>query len=191
MTTSFPERQRRTEAPGVTGALLWFGLVTGTVQGGTVVTGLDWRWATLIPVFVGGAVLACAEAGWPGLPMLGSPIGPALRLGAFLLVEARHRYLSPRGRPTVGQIPFGRYGGRACLPHLYARGALGHAPVATGSSPRAPPRRVAVAFLCLAELGKKEITVASMYFLAYADGTWPRLTVSGHHPFKPVSGRLS
>jgi hypothetical protein len=141
----FPEGRRRTETPGVDGALLWFGLVTGSIRGGTVVTGLDWRWTTLIPVFVGAAALTGVEACWAGLPMLGSPIGPALRLGAFMLVELRHRYrgrpASPFGRPTAGLITLGRYGGRTFFPSLCGRDVLGRSRAGAGTCPRAPPHR--------------------------------------------------
>ncbi|MGA4543586.1 MFS transporter [Uniformispora flossi] len=57
LTTSFPEGPQRTKALGVNGALLSLGFVIGTIGGGIIVNGLNWRWTMLLLVAMGGLVL--------------------------------------------------------------------------------------------------------------------------------------
>ncbi|GAA1527882.1 MFS transporter [Actinomadura kijaniata] len=119
LTAVFPEGPRRTRALGVNGAVLSLGFVTGTIGGGVVTTGLDWRWTMLLLVLIGAAALAGAallprdgdrtatRLDVPGAVLAsgglfalvyavstGAHAGwaavAAVALGAFLLVEARH-----------------------------------------------------------------------------------------------------
>ncbi|MFC4012775.1 MFS transporter [Nonomuraea purpurea] len=119
MTTAFPEGPRRTRAMGVNGALLSLGFVIGTIGGGVVTSGLDWRWTMFILVGIGVLVLVGALAVVPraggglaarldvpgavlasaglfalvyGISTLGwwSVAAAVLLLGAFLAVESRH-----------------------------------------------------------------------------------------------------
>ncbi|MGK5556588.1 MFS transporter [Actinomadura kijaniata] len=119
LTAVFPEGPRRTRALGVNGAVLSLGFVTGTIGGGVVTTGLDWRWTMLLLVLIGAAALAgaallprdgdrtAARLDVPGAVLAsgglfalvyavstGAHAGwaavAAVALGAFLLVEARH-----------------------------------------------------------------------------------------------------
>ncbi|APU15406.1 MFS transporter [Actinoalloteichus fjordicus] len=57
LTSLFPEGPRRDKALGVSGALLSFGFVAGTIGGGVVTSGLSWRWTMLILVIMGAVVL--------------------------------------------------------------------------------------------------------------------------------------
>ncbi|MFC5185346.1 MFS transporter [Actinomadura harenae] len=60
MTAAFPEGPRRTRALGVNGALLSLGFVIGTIGGGLITSGLNWRWTMLILVGIGALVMAGA-----------------------------------------------------------------------------------------------------------------------------------
>ncbi|MFC8217567.1 MFS transporter [Streptomyces sp. NPDC057362] len=60
MTTSFPEGPQRTRALGVNGAVLSLGFVLGTLGGGVITSGLNWRWTMLILVIIGALVLVGA-----------------------------------------------------------------------------------------------------------------------------------
>ncbi len=60
MTASFPEGPQRTKALGINGALLSLGFVTGTIGGGLITSGLNWRWTMLLLVVIGSVVLAGA-----------------------------------------------------------------------------------------------------------------------------------
>lgn len=60
MTTAFPEGPKRTRALGVNGAVLSLGFVLGTLGGGVITSGLNWRWTMLILVIIGAVVLAGA-----------------------------------------------------------------------------------------------------------------------------------
>ncbi|MEU0688384.1 MFS transporter [Streptomyces uncialis] len=60
MTTAFPEGPQRTRALGVNGAVLSLGFVLGTLGGGVITSGLNWRWTMLILVIIGVLVLVCA-----------------------------------------------------------------------------------------------------------------------------------
>ena len=60
MTTSFPEGPQRTRALGVNGAVLSLGFVLGTLGGGVITSGLNWRWTMLILVIIGVLVLVGA-----------------------------------------------------------------------------------------------------------------------------------
>ncbi|MFJ3532958.1 MFS transporter [Streptomyces sp. NPDC090132] len=60
MTASFPEGPRRTKALGINGALLSLGFVTGTIGGGLITSGFNWRWTMLLLALIGSAVLVGA-----------------------------------------------------------------------------------------------------------------------------------
>ncbi|MWA04118.1 MFS transporter [Actinomadura sp. LD22] len=60
LTAAFPEGPRRTRALGVNGALLSLGFVIGTIGGGLITSGLDWRWTMLLLAGIGALVLAGA-----------------------------------------------------------------------------------------------------------------------------------
>ncbi|MEU5868386.1 MFS transporter [Nonomuraea sp. NPDC047529] len=62
MTAAFPEGPRRTRALGVNGALLSLGFVIGTIGGGLITSGLNWRWTMLILFGIGVLVVAGAFA---------------------------------------------------------------------------------------------------------------------------------
>ncbi|MBO2455348.1 MFS transporter [Actinomadura barringtoniae] len=62
MTSAFPEGPQRTRALGVNGALLSLGFVIGTIGGGLITSGLNWRWTMLILTAMGLVVLAGAVA---------------------------------------------------------------------------------------------------------------------------------
>ncbi|WP_372505797.1 MFS transporter [Actinomadura madurae] len=66
LTTVFPEGPRRTRALGVNGAVLSLGFVLGTLGGGMITSGLDWRWTMLFLVAVGALVLLGAATVLPG-----------------------------------------------------------------------------------------------------------------------------
>ncbi|WP_329224924.1 MFS transporter [Streptomyces sp. NBC_01460] len=57
MTTTFPDGSKRTRALGVNGAVLSLGFVLGTLGGGVITSGLNWRWTMLILVLIGAVVL--------------------------------------------------------------------------------------------------------------------------------------
>ncbi|WP_232383375.1 MFS transporter [Actinomadura violacea] len=57
MTAAFPEGPRRTRALGVNGALLSLGFVIGTIGGGLITSGLNWRWTMLILFTIGSLVM--------------------------------------------------------------------------------------------------------------------------------------
>ncbi|MDL4813387.1 MFS transporter [Actinomadura opuntiae] len=62
MTGAFPEGPQRTRALGVNGALLSLGFVIGTIGGGLITSGLNWRWTMLILFGIGALVLVGAVA---------------------------------------------------------------------------------------------------------------------------------
>ncbi|WP_078840848.1 MFS transporter [Streptomyces antioxidans] len=66
MTTAFPEGPRRTRALGVNGAVLSLGFVLGTLGGGVITSGLNWRWTMLTLVIIGALVLLGATVLLPG-----------------------------------------------------------------------------------------------------------------------------
>ncbi|MCF6470364.1 MFS transporter [Nonomuraea sp. MG754425] len=57
LTSAFPEGPRRTRALGVNGALLSLGFVAGTIGGGLITSGLNWRWTMLLLALIGVLVL--------------------------------------------------------------------------------------------------------------------------------------
>ncbi|MFI6283432.1 MFS transporter [Streptomyces sp. NPDC051018] len=57
MTAAFPEGPQRTRALGVNGAVLSLGFVLGTLGGGVITSGLNWRWTMLILVIIAAVVL--------------------------------------------------------------------------------------------------------------------------------------
>ncbi|WP_246342713.1 MFS transporter [Actinomadura verrucosospora] len=60
MTAAFPEGPQRTRALGVNGALLSLGFVIGTIGGGLITSGLNWRWTMLILFAIGSLVMLAA-----------------------------------------------------------------------------------------------------------------------------------
>ncbi|TDD80268.1 MFS transporter [Actinomadura darangshiensis] len=65
LTTAFPDGPRRTRALGVNGAVLSLGFVLGTLGGGVITSGLDWRWTMLFLTAIGTLVLLGAVAVLP------------------------------------------------------------------------------------------------------------------------------
>ncbi|MGW0070176.1 MFS transporter [Streptosporangium sandarakinum] len=65
MTTVFPEGPQRAKALGVNGAVLSLGFVLGTLGGGVITSGLNWRWTMLILVIIGALVLVGATTVLP------------------------------------------------------------------------------------------------------------------------------
>ncbi|MEV3925300.1 MFS transporter [Actinomadura coerulea] len=57
LTAAFPEGPRRTRALGVNGAVLSLGFVLGTLGGGIITSGLNWRWTMLFLAAISGLVL--------------------------------------------------------------------------------------------------------------------------------------
>jgi MFS family permease len=57
MTAAFPEGPRRTRALGVNGAVLSLGFVLGTLGGGVITSGLNWRWTMLLLAVISVMVL--------------------------------------------------------------------------------------------------------------------------------------
>lgn len=60
LTSVFPEGPQRTRALGVNGALLSLGFVVGTIGGGVITSGFDWRWTMALLALMGSAVLVGA-----------------------------------------------------------------------------------------------------------------------------------
>lgn len=60
MTSVFPEGPQRTRAFAVNGTLLSTGFVVGTIGGGVITSGLDWRWTMVLLVALGAVVLTGA-----------------------------------------------------------------------------------------------------------------------------------
>ncbi|GAA0927326.1 MFS transporter [Nonomuraea longicatena] len=93
MTTTFPEGPQRTRALGINGALLSLGFVAGTIGGGIITNGLNWRWTMLILVFMGALILLGALALLPrdgerGTARLDVPGAVLVSTGLFALVYA-------------------------------------------------------------------------------------------------------
>jgi MFS family permease len=65
MTTVFPDGPQRTRALGVNGAVLSLGFVLGTLGGGVITSGLNWRWTMLLLAAIGALVLLGATAVLP------------------------------------------------------------------------------------------------------------------------------
>ncbi|MGH4028462.1 MFS transporter [Actinomycetota bacterium Odt1-20B] len=57
MTSAFPEGPQRTKALSVNGALVSLGFVVGTIGGGVITSGLDWRWTMVLLTALGSVVL--------------------------------------------------------------------------------------------------------------------------------------
>lgn len=91
MTSAFPEGPRRARAMGVNGALLSLGFVIGTIGGGLITSGLNWRWTMLILVAIGalvlfGAVSVVRESEGRTLATLDVPGAVLASAGLFALV---------------------------------------------------------------------------------------------------------
>jgi MFS family permease len=65
MTTLFPDGPQRTRALGVNGAVLSLGFVLGTLGGGVITSGLNWRWTMLLLAAIGALVLLGAATVLP------------------------------------------------------------------------------------------------------------------------------
>ncbi|MFE0100200.1 MFS transporter [Streptomyces sp. NPDC059009] len=57
MTSAFPEGPQRTKALSVNGALVSLGFVVGTIGGGVITSGLNWRWTMVLLMALGSVVL--------------------------------------------------------------------------------------------------------------------------------------
>ncbi|MEU4542130.1 MFS transporter [Nonomuraea dietziae] len=91
MTSAFPEGPRRARAMGVNGALLSLGFVIGTIGGGLITSGLNWRWTMLILMAIGalvllGAVSVVRESESRSLARLDGPGAVLASAGLFALV---------------------------------------------------------------------------------------------------------
>ncbi|MEV4372969.1 MFS transporter [Nonomuraea sp. NPDC049637] len=78
MTGTFQEGPQRTRALGVNGALLSLGFVVGTIGGGLITSGLNWRWTMLVLFGIGvlvmtGAVTAVRQTAVRGRARLDVP----------------------------------------------------------------------------------------------------------------------
>ncbi|GAA4235524.1 MFS transporter [Actinomadura meridiana] len=91
LTSSFPEGPRRTRALGVNGALLSLGFVVGTIGGGLITNGLNWRWTMLILFVIGtislvGAVTLLPRSDDRGASRLDVPGAALITAGLLALV---------------------------------------------------------------------------------------------------------
>ncbi|MEV4159692.1 MFS transporter [Nonomuraea dietziae] len=91
MTSAFPEGPRRARAMGVNGALLSLGFVIGTIGGGLITSGLNWRWTMLLLMAIGalvllGAVSVVRESESRSLARLDVPGAVLASAGLFALV---------------------------------------------------------------------------------------------------------
>ncbi|MER6575168.1 MFS transporter [Nonomuraea sp. NPDC001023] len=91
MTGTFQEGPQRTRALGVNGALLSLGFVVGTIGGGLITSGLNWRWTMLVLFGIGvlvmtGAVTVVRETAVRGRARLDVPGALLASGGLFALV---------------------------------------------------------------------------------------------------------
>ncbi|MBB4917254.1 MFS transporter [Streptosporangium saharense] len=106
MTAAFPEGPRRTRALGVNGALLSLGFVVGTIGGGLITSGLNWRWTMLILFGIGvlvmlGAITVVRETTSPSRTRLDIPGAVLASGGLFALVYG----ISTGGEAGWGSLP--------------------------------------------------------------------------------------
>ncbi|MEV5749703.1 MFS transporter [Actinoallomurus sp. NPDC052308] len=106
MTAAFPEGPRRTRALGVNGALLSLGFVIGTIGGGLITSGLNWRWTMLMLFGIGllvllGAITVIREPAGRGRTRLDVPGAILASGGLFALVYG----ISTGGRAGWGSAP--------------------------------------------------------------------------------------
>ncbi|MEV4258434.1 hypothetical protein AB0J52_35210, partial [Spirillospora sp. NPDC049652] len=102
---AFPEGPRRTRALGVNGALLSLGFVIGTIGGGLITSGLNWRWTMLILFGIGalvvtGAVTVVPETAGRSRARLDVPGAILASGGLFALVYG----ISDGGRAGWGSV---------------------------------------------------------------------------------------
>ncbi|MEV0664145.1 MFS transporter [Actinomadura luteofluorescens] len=111
MTAAFPEGPRRTRALGVNGAVLSLGFVLGTLGGGVITSGLNWRWTMLLLAVISVLVLLGTTtlprgAGTRAPARLDVPGAMLASIGLFALVYgistgADAGWASP---PTLGSL---------------------------------------------------------------------------------------
>ncbi|MFB9840391.1 MFS transporter, partial [Actinoallomurus acaciae] len=106
MIAAFPEGPRRTRALGVNGALLSLGFVVGTIGGGLITSGLNWRWTMLILFGIGslvmlGALTVVRESGRGSRARLDVPGAILASGGLFALVYG----ISTGDRAGWGSVP--------------------------------------------------------------------------------------
>ena len=111
MTAAFPEGPRRTRALGVNGAVLSLGFVLGTLGGGVITSGLNWRWTMLLLAAISVLVLLGTTTLPPGTgtratARLDVPGAVLASIGLFALVYgistgADAGWASP---PTLGSL---------------------------------------------------------------------------------------
>ncbi|MER6511499.1 MFS transporter [Nonomuraea sp. NPDC001636] len=106
MTGTFPEGPQRTRALGVNGALLSLGFVVGTIGGGLITSGLNWRWTMLILFAIGvlvmtGALTVVRETAVRGRARLDVPGALLASGGLFALVYG----ISTGGAAGWGSLP--------------------------------------------------------------------------------------
>lgn len=105
MTAAFPEGPQRTRALGVNGALLSLGFVIGTIGGGLITSGLNWRWTMLILFGIGalvvtGALTVVPDASGRSRARLDVPGAILASGGLFALVYG----ISDGGRAGWGSV---------------------------------------------------------------------------------------
>ncbi|WP_199791065.1 MULTISPECIES: MFS transporter [unclassified Streptomyces] len=114
MTSLFPEGPRRTRALAVNGALLSLGFVVGTIRGGVITNGLNWRWTMALLVTLGSVVLTGALAVLPRhgdvrranrLDVPGAVLAAvAASTGGSVLAGLQHAFLTA-GLVTAAALP--------------------------------------------------------------------------------------
>ncbi|WP_442790413.1 MFS transporter [Nonomuraea sp. NBC_01738] len=106
MTGAFPEGPQRTRALGVNGALLSLGFVIGTIGGGLITSGLNWRWTMLLLSGIGasvmlGAITVVRETAARSRARLDIPGALLASSGLFALVYG----ISTGGQAGWGSVP--------------------------------------------------------------------------------------
>lgn len=106
MTGAFPEGPQRTRALGVNGALLSLGFVIGTIGGGLITSGLNWRWTMLLLFGIGvlvmlGAIAVVRETIARSRARLDVPGALLASGGLFALVYG----ISTGGQAGWGSVP--------------------------------------------------------------------------------------
>ncbi|SNS60490.1 MFS transporter [Actinomadura mexicana] len=111
LTAAFPDGPRRTRALGVNGAVLSLGFVLGTLGGGVITSGLNWRWTMLLLTAISVLVLLGTttlprDTGTRATARLDVPGAVLASIGLFALVYgistgADAGWASP---PTLGSF---------------------------------------------------------------------------------------
>src|SRR6266545_2620225 len=157
ITTAFAEGPERNRALGVWSAVLASGGAIGMLAGGLLTQYASWRWVLFVNVPVGALLLAATaglaglvyattqvpEHGWATPGTVGFLLVAAVLLGAFLVIESRHRApLVPlrilRRRSLTGADTVALLGGAAVIASpiffltLYLQQILGFSAIQAG-----------------------------------------------------------